>query len=146
MRQLLSGIEDVPTDAQWRRLGDGSLPVLIELYNDSSEAPFVRLRAVGAVGAFPRAAVRTFLLAVARVDGQNDLFVREAVVTLARAFGTEAASDLLPFLDHDEPVVREATARALGGMRATRVSRALRARLRVERAAEVRSAIESALR
>ena len=143
---MLSGVEDVPSDADWQRLGDGTLSVLIDLYNGRDEAPYVRLRAVGATAAFPRAASRTFLLAVARADGQSDLFVREAIVALARGFGRDASADLSPFLDHAEPVVREAAARALGRIGGRVASSALSARLRVERDAVVREAIEAALR
>ena len=146
VREMLSGIEDAPTDADWRRLGDGVLPVLIDLGDDTSQPPYVRLRAVGATGAFPRAAVRTFLLAVARVEGQSDLLVREAVVTLARAFGGAAIEDLAPFLGHDEAVVRDAAARSLGTIGGAAATRALRQRLRVERDDTVRRTIERALR
>lgn len=146
VREMLSGIEDTPSDADWQRLGDGVLPILMELYNQPGEPPYVRLRAMGATGAFPRAAVRTFLLAVTRVDGQSDLFVREAVVTLARGFGSAAVADLVPFLGHDEGVVREAAAQSLGRVGGTTATRALRGRLRVERDGAVRRAIERALR
>lgn len=143
---MLSGFEEIPSDADWRRLGDGVLPVLIELSNTPAEPTYVRLRAVGATAAFPRAAVRTFLLAVARADGQSDLFVREAVTALARGFGAASVGDLIPFLDHPEPVVREAVARSLGRLGRSDGTRALRARLPRERDVAVRTAIESALR
>lgn len=146
VRAMLSGIEHTPSDADWQRLGDGVLPVLMDLYNDTSQPPYVRLRAMGATGAFPRGAVRTFLLAVARVEGQSDLFVREAVVTLARGFGSAAVRDLVPFLAHHEDVVREAAARSLGRVGGSTAARALRERLRVERDSTVRRAIERALR
>jgi HEAT repeat protein len=146
VRAMLSGVEDVPTDEAWRRLGEGALGVLIELYADPDEAPYVRLRAVGASGAFARPAARTFLLAVARAEGQADLFVREAVLSLGRAFGASALDELTPFLAHREPVVREATARALGRVGGPRAAGALRARLQVEREAVVREALQRALR
>ncbi|HBQ12765.1 MAG: HEAT repeat domain-containing protein [Sandaracinaceae bacterium] len=146
VRQLLSGIEDVPSDADWQRLGDGALPVLIDLYADGDEAPYVRLRAVDAVAAFPRTATRTFLLAVAQAEGQSDLFVRQAVLALARGFGRAALSDLRPFLAHDEAVVREAAARALGGIGGDEATAALRARLEVERDRVVREALQGGLR
>jgi HEAT repeat protein len=144
VRAMLSGIEDVPTEAQWRQVGDGALPILIDLYNTPSEPPFIRLRAVSAVAAFPQPAVRTFLLAVARAERQGDLYVREAVISLARAFGRAAIADLTPFLDHGEPVVREATANALG--RIGGADRQLRARLNVEENALVREALQRAVR
>lgn len=146
VRQMLSGVEDVPSDEDWRRLGDGVIPVLIDLYGDADQPPYVRLRAVGAVAAFPRPAVRTFLLAVTRVEGQSDLFIREAVMALARGFGAAASADVSPFLGHDEPVVREAAARALGRIGDAGATRALRARLTVERDSTVRATIEAALR
>ncbi|MBX3269563.1 MAG: HEAT repeat domain-containing protein [Sandaracinaceae bacterium] len=146
VRQMLSGIEHTPSDADWRRLGDGALPVLIELYQDTREPPYVRLRAVGATGAFPRAAVRTFLLAVARAPGQNDLLVREAVVTLARAFGPAAIDDLAPFLAHDEVVVRDGAVRALGRIGTPAARAALRARQPHEPDGVVRERIDAALR
>ncbi|MEC7520319.1 MAG: HEAT repeat domain-containing protein [Myxococcota bacterium] len=146
VRELLSGIEDVPTDADWQRIGDGALPVLIDLYVDADEAPYVRLRAVNATAAFPREATRTFLLAVARAEGQGDLFVRQAVIALARGFGEHAVQDLRPFLAHDEVVVREATARALGEIGGPQATAALRARLSVERDRAVREAIQGGLR
>ncbi|MBN4049423.1 HEAT repeat domain-containing protein [bacterium AH-315-N03] len=145
VREMLSGIEHTPSDADWRRIGDSVIPVLMGLYNDTSQPPYVRLRAMGATGAFPRAAVRTFLLAVTRIDGQSDLFIREAVVTLARGFGSAAVADLVPFLAHDEDVVREATAQSLGRVGGGAAMRALRVRLRVERDGTVRRAIERAL-
>lgn len=146
VRALLSGIEHTPSDADWRRVGEGALPILLDLYNDTREVPYVRLRAVGATAAFPRPAVRTFLLAVARADGQNDLMVREAVSALGRGFGATATSELIAFLDHDEEVVREVAARWLGRIGESEGTRALRARLTVERNASVRQVIERALR
>ncbi len=146
VRQLLSGIEDVPTDADWRRVGDRALPLLIELYNDPREAPYVRLRAVGATAAFPVPAVRTFLRAVARAPEQSDLFVAEAVEALARGFGAAAVPDVAAFLGHEEPVVREAAARALARVGGDDARRALRERLRVEPLDYVRETLTRALR
>ena len=146
VRAMLSGIEDTPTEADWQRLGDGALPVLIDLYNDHTAPGFVRLRAIGATAAFPRAATRTFLLAVANADGQSDLFVREAVNALARGFGQAASADVARFLGHEAPVVREAAARALGRVGGTDATRALRLRLGSERDVVVRESIQRALR
>lgn len=142
---MLSGIEDTPTDADWQRVGERALPILIELYNDADEAPFVRMRAVGASAAFPRPATRTFLLAVARAEGQSDLFVREALLALARGFGRGAVNDVAPFLAHAEPVVREAAARALGRVGGPEAQRHLSARLSVERDDVVREALQRGL-
>jgi hypothetical protein len=145
VRGMLSGIEDVPTDADWRRLGEQVLPVLMDLYADVQEAPFVRLRALGATAAFPRPSTRAFLLGVARVDGQSDLVIREALLALARGFGRDAGRDLAGYLGHAEPVVREAAAIALGRVGGAEAQRHLSQRLPVERDVAVREAIERGL-
>lgn len=143
VRSLLTGFEHVPTDAEWQRLGDGVLRHLIALYDDPSQPAYVRLRAVGATGAFPVPATRTFLLAVTRAPRQSDLLTREAVRALGRGFGARAQRELAGFLTHDSPLVREVAARALG--RAGVGDDALRDRLATERNDEVRSAIQAAL-
>jgi len=110
---MLSGYEHVPSASEWRALGPEALGVLVRLYNDTHERPYVRLRAVGAAGHFPSPAAHTFLLAVARAPRQSDLFVREALLALGRAFGRGAAREIRPFLGSPEPVVRDAAAVAL---------------------------------
>lgn len=145
VRALLSGIEDVPGDADWRALGEGVLPILIDLYTDRNEPPFVRLRAVGATAAFPQPATRTFLLAVARAEGQSPLFVREALNALARGFGRTAVSEIASFLGHEERIVRDAAVRALGRVGGEQARSALRARLSAERDTAVRESIRAAL-
>lgn len=142
VRQMLSGVEHVPSDRDWRRLGADVLPILMGLYQDVDEPAYVRLRAVGATAAFSRPAVRTFLLAVARLEGQGDLYVREAVMALGRAFGSSAVGDVAPFLEHSEPIVREGAATVLVRVGADEL---VRARLRVEPDAAVRRSIEASL-
>lgn len=142
---MLSGIEDVPSEAHWRALGEGVVPILFELANDPSEPPYVRLRAVGATASFPSPATRAFLVAVTRVQGQTDLMIAEAVRALGRRFGPAALRDVTPLLAHREPLVREAAARALAGMRTPAARSALQERLRVERDLAVREALQVSL-
>ncbi len=146
VRELLSGFEETPGAETWGALGPETLGVLVDLYADAREAPYVRLRAVHAAGFYPSPAARTFLLAVARAPGQSDLFVRQAVLTLARAFGPAAVDDVRPFLASEHPVVREAAATGLGRIGTPEAREALRRRLVVEGAAPVRETIERALR
>jgi HEAT repeat protein len=141
VRQLLSGYEQGPSAEQWRALGPGTLAVLVALYDDPAEPPYVRLRAVGAAAHYPGPAARTFLLAVARAPDQGDLFVREAVLALGRAFGAEALADVRPFLDSRHPVVREAAGRALGAMATPEAAAALRSRITRERDRVVRGTL-----
>ena len=146
LAQMLSGYEHTPGASEWRALGGETLPVLIDLYDDAGVPSYVRLRAVHAVSFYPSPATRTFLLAVARAPRQSDLFVRQAVLGLVRAFGARALADVEPFLAHPEPVVREAAAAGLGRIHSQPARDALGARLPVETDAVVREAITRALR
>lgn len=145
VRQLLSGYEAMPAAESWRALGPETVAVLVSLYDDPSEPAYVRLRAVRAVSFYPVPATRTFLLAVTRVPGQGDLFVREAVLGLARAFGDRAVDDVKAFLNNPEPTVREGAAMGLGRIGTERARDALRRRLAIEGAEHVRGTIERAL-
>jgi HEAT repeat protein len=146
VRAMLSGFEDVPTAAHFRALGPGALPVLIALYDDAREPGYVRMRAVAATAHFPTPATRTFLRAVARAPRQNDLFVREAVVALGRAFGERAIGDVTPFLESRHVTVREAAARTLGRIGTPRALDALRRRSLVEPDVHVRDVLARELR
>lgn len=146
LRALLSGFEHTPDAQTWRALGPEALPVLIDLYDDADAPQYVRLRSVHAVSFYPSPATRTFLLAVARAPGQSDLFVRQAVLSIGRAFGARAVDDIRPFLSHEEPVVREGAATALGRVHTGAALSALRGRLSVEPSAQVREVIERSLR
>ncbi len=146
VRQMLSGYETVPGRAAWRALGPETLPVLVSLYQDTSQPAFVRMRAVGATGYFPSTATRTFLLAVTHARGQSDLFVREAVIALGRAFGAQAVTDLVPFLSSRAVVVRDAAARALGGIGTATARQALQRRLVVEPDPTVRATLQRSMR
>jgi HEAT repeat protein len=145
LSQLLSGYEDVPPASAWQAWGPETLAVLVELYQDTGEPPFVRIRAVSAAAHYPTPAARTFLLAVARAPRQSDLFVREAIVSLGRAFGPRAVDDVRPFLRHAEPVVREGAVVALAQIHTPRALEALRSHLPEERAAHVVERIERSL-
>lgn len=146
VRQPLSGFEETPGAATWHALGPRTLGVLIDLYEDASVPPYVRLRVVHAVSFYPSAATRTFLRAVASAPRQSDLFVRQALLSLARAFGPRAVDDVAPYLEHAEPVVREGAVRALGRIGTPEAREALRRRLPVEPLAYIRHTIERTLR
>ncbi len=146
VRQMLSAYEQVPPPAAWQALGPRTLGVLVALYNDPREPTYVRLRSVAVAAHYPSEACRTFLRAVAQAPGQRDLFVRTALLALGRAFGPQALVDIEPFLEHPEPVVREASVRALSRIGTPQALRSLRARMDVERDAVVRATLERLLR
>lgn len=146
VRSLLLGYEHVPEAHVFRRLGPGTVEVLMALYEDETEAGFVRLRAVGAVAAFPSERTRRFLLRVARRGEGNVLFPRQAVLSLERAFGARCVPDVAPFLRHHEPLVRRAAARALGRTRTPPARKHLQEQLSREHDPQVRRRILKALR
>lgn len=131
--EMLSSYEAGPSQIAWRALGPETVGVLAQLYNDADQPTYVRLRAVSTAAHFPIPATRTFLRAVAASPGQTDLFVRHAVLGLARAFGAEALEDVRPYLTHRFPVVREAAIRACGEIGTDPAMALLRGRMSVER-------------
>ena len=145
VRAMLSSFEQGPSPIQWRAMGPETVEVLIGLYNDPNEPGFVRMRAVAATANFPIPATRAFLLEVAIAPGQGDLFIRQAVSSLGRAFGDRALQDVRPFLAHRDYVVREAAVRALGAMRAPVARELLQARMSIENEDAVRSALVEVL-
>lgn len=145
VRAMLSSFEQGPSQIQWRAMGSETVEVLISLYNDAGEPGFVRMRAVAATANFPTPATRAFLLEVAAAPGQGDLYIRQAVSSLGRAFGDRALEDVRPFLTHREYVVREAAVRALGAMRAPVARELLEARIGIEREDAVRAALVDVL-
>ncbi|NOY91831.1 MAG: HEAT repeat domain-containing protein [Deltaproteobacteria bacterium] len=132
LAQLLSGFEDMPSDQSLRAMGPATVGALAALYNDASQPPYVRLRSVAAAGAFHTPAAHTFLRAVVTLRGQGDLFVREGLLSLGRAFGEAATLEIAPFLERPESVVREAAVISLGRIHSPRAIAALRARLDIE--------------
>ena len=142
---MLSGYESVPSLVEWRRLGPGTLAVLVALFEAPETPPYVRLRAVAATAAFPSDVARAFLLRVAR-SATSDLIAREALLTLGRAFGEGVRGELAPFLAHRVPLLREAAARALGRIGSPACRALLEARLETEGHPAVREAMSRALR
>ncbi len=146
VRTMLSAFEGGPSAEAWQALGPETLAVLEQLYDDEGQPPFVRLRAVQAAGHFPSDASRAFLKRVASESGQNDLLVRAALRTLARAFGSRALADIEPFLTHRTATVREGAVLALGSIESRRARALLEARLDRERDATVKATLRRTLR
>lgn len=146
IRHLLSAIDSMAPATVWRALGPDTLDVLIELYQDTNEAPYVRMRTLVAAQHYPVPAARTFLNAAASARGQSDLFVRQALISLGRAFGESAIDDVRPYLRHADADVREGAVLSLSRINTDAARAALRERLPSERSELVRSALQRALR
>jgi hypothetical protein len=145
LAQVLSGYERIPGEAYWRARGPQTVAALQALFDDERQPRFVRLRAVRAVSFYRTPRARSFLLAVARGPGQRDLFIREALLGLGRAFGEQVAGEIEPFLDHDLPLVRRTAAETLGAIEARAWRSKLERRLQKERDPGVRDALERLL-
>lgn len=145
VRALLSGFESVPSRATWAQLGPDTVGVLAQLYQSQNEPPFVRLRAVAVAGYYATPASKTFLRAVLHAPGQTDLFVREALVALATAFGADAMRDVRPFVADANPVIRSGAARALARVGTPDALAMLARRQAVETDNDVKEAIRLAL-
>jgi HEAT repeat protein len=124
---MLSGIEDAPTPAEWQAMGPRVVGILAQLARDPQQPGFVRVRAIQAAGQFATPAARTVLRRALR--DPEPMLVREAVLSMQRAFGAGALRDVAPLLDHEDTAVREAAIRALAAIGGDRARELLRARL-----------------
>lgn len=145
VRGMLSAFEGMPTQAQWRALGPGTLRQLVRLYSDRSEPSYVRFRTLDAAQHFPTRATRTFLLGVAQTPGQSDLYIRQAILSLGRAFGESAVEHIAPFSDDAHASVREGVVMALSEIGTPPAIAILRDRATLERAQHIRERIVSGL-
>ncbi len=143
VEELLGGIESSATETEWRAMGEGTVPVLVAIFDDASEPQVVRFRAVWAARFFPTAASRSFLERVVRDASQPGMVVRSAAQSLAAAFDRSAVSTIAPLLTHADPAVREATIAALGRVGGSEARAALVARR--GRETELSAALERAI-
>jgi|JI9StandDraft_2_1071091.scaffolds.fasta_scaffold215432_2 HEAT repeat protein len=133
VREMLSGFEDAPGAEAWRALGEETVPVLVALFDDASEAQPVRLRAVWAARFYATEGSRAFLSRVMANRSEGGIVVRTALESLAAAFGASAVPQLAPLLAHSDVAVREGAIRALGRVGGREARAALEARRGHER-------------
>lgn len=143
VEELLAGIESSATEAEWRAMGEGTVPVLVAIFDDASEPQPLRLRAVWAARFFATSASRAFLDRVVSDASQPGLVVRSAAQSLAAAFDRSAVPSLRALLTHADPAVREATIAALARVGGSEARAALVARR--GRETELAAALEQAI-
>ena len=143
--RALSSYDRGPGASFWQQLDPDTIDVLVRLYDDDDQPPFIRLRAVVVARHFPSSTARTFLLRVARAPNQPGLMVREAVRSLSVAFGARASVDIQGFVGHRDRSVREAAVQALLTHRTTQGMNRLRERLAHETDVVLRTRIRRAL-
>jgi HEAT repeat protein len=142
---LLSGIEEPATAADWSALGAAAAPELLAITKDPAALPTQRGNALVALGHFPSAETKSMLSGVVRDTGADTLLRRKACTGLALAFGDEALADLGVALADADVQLRSSAARAIGSVGTPAAKAALEARLGTESNASVRTAISQSL-
>jgi hypothetical protein len=94
VERMLHGFETAPAAERLRALGPEVVGALIAIREDARAPRLVRMRALGALGAFAEPRVRAYLLSVARSAREPDLVVRQALLSLYAAFGPRACGKL----------------------------------------------------
>lgn len=139
----LQGIEDPPSAEALRALGPGVAAELLELSEDGELPRSVRAKAVHALGWFPSPETRAAL--VARLDGSDRILARKAAYALGEGWGAGAIPELTRALEAPDSHLREAAARALGGVDSPEAVAVLEARLAVEESSSVKATITKSL-
>lgn len=110
----------------------------------------VRVRAVAALGLYPNTVTRRYLIGV--LNGHNnvgtrlgDRLRRQALRSLAVAFGADAVEDILAHRADRQPAIRMSVAKALADVGDPRVLPTLQQWLGVEPDLTVRAAIDDAI-
>lgn len=138
---MLSTYESSPSSARWRSMGERMVAPLVEIYADNALPPYVRIRALVAIGAFRTRVARQTLIAAATDPQTPEMHAREAVLALGRTFGADVLDVVAARLDDSRPLVREAAARALARIPSVRARSIVRTRLRSEADPVVRDAL-----
>jgi hypothetical protein len=140
--ELLMSYDTEPGKADWDQVGSDAGDILIEIASDAGRPKIVRARAILALSWFPGKKTREFLLGVVFTQDQDEMLVRKGLYALAGAFGESVVGDVGVFLDHENPDIREASARALGKIASKKALKLLRKRLKVEESEMVRAVLK----
>ena len=141
---MLAGFEKTATDAEWQALGPEAVPHLLAIAGDGEGTRSTRARAINALGNFATPDVVTYLSGLLAPGGDATL-QRKALRSLARTAGAEQLPLIAGYLEHDDAVLREAAAHALGLIGTEEARQALQARRSVETSTAVRKAIDAEL-
>jgi HEAT repeat protein len=142
--QALGGYEESASADSLKALGSDVPAVLREIASDTTLTHTQRARAIHALGWFPDASTREFL--VMQAHGTDTLFVRKAVYALANGWGDGAIDELVLALANHDVQIRMAAAYALGNVGTESAKLALGARLPLESDPTVKTTIEKAMR
>jgi len=158
--ELLSGISFTPSKSNIDLvLGSAAIEDLIEIAEDSSEEADIglRIRAYRALGVYQDSdnkdlaigslrevlSVQSFTLSVN--SGEELLYLRASMLSLAQLAQEDAVADLVALLGHSSRDIRSACAQALAITGSASAIQALRNQALVEEKTQVKLAIEDAL-
>jgi hypothetical protein len=144
--ELLQGYEFEPGQSDWDEIGPGAASVLMDISSDSGQIKIVRARALLALRFFPLAEVKVFIVDLLSMDGQDEMLVRKGLHSLASGFGKSSLDDIAAFLDHKNPGVREAAARAVGKIVSWKSLKLLKQRAKVEENETVLEVVKDQIR
>ena len=142
---LLSGIEDVPSDEDWARLGDAAVPALVEIVRDRQAKVVKRGRAAIGLGNFDTDTSRQALRMLLVDSTTPSLLLRKSMIALARLEGDGATDAVAKHLDHKSKRVREQAIKTLGELQTAPAQAALGARAKVEKSRYLKDLIDAEL-
>jgi HEAT repeat protein len=134
---MLSGMESVPSAAQWLALGPAAEAELEAIAADASMLPTQRGNALVALANFPTERALALLLATAENAEENTLLRRKAIGALGQGWGAGALPALSAALGQADAQVRVAAVRALAALPGEAAVGVLRAHLAKEADATV---------
>ncbi len=141
---MLAGFEKTATDPEWQALGPEAVPHLLAIARDEAGTRSTRARAINALGNFPSPEVVGYLAGLLAPGGDSTL-QRKALRSLARTGGEEQLTLIAGYLEHEDTVLREAAAHALGIVGTDAARQALQTRRAVETSTAVQKAIDEEL-
>ncbi len=142
---LLSAPEDVPTPAEWQKLGSDAAEVLRTIALDEKTLVVKRGRAAVALQYFKSDASKQTLVSLVQNDKAFWLLRGKAAKSLVIGYGDAALPHVQPLLGHDHKRLREEAIKAVGLHASAQSRAALSARLPHEKNKHLESLIRETL-
>ena len=146
VKMLLSGYEHFPPPKTWMALGDQGAKALMVLTLDETQWPLVRSRSVMALGFYPTEEVKTFLVMLDYKDRIAPMLRRNAIVSLASAFGPSAVPIIGKRLSDEDYFVREAAIKNLAKLGGEQAATLLTEQRKIEKERILRENIDVELK
>lgn len=142
---LLSGVEEPATAADFAALGEGVGTELQAIARDADVLPTQRGNALVALGQFPSDDAHSLLSGVLRENGGNKLLRRKACTGLAVGFGDAAVPELVAVFAEGDTMMSTAVANALAMVGTPTAKLALQTQQAIEKSGSVQTAISTSI-